>query len=120
MRLAKRETTEAIQEFQQVLKLEPRHAPAHYQLGLAQLQAGNIQQAKAELKEATSIAPNFTEAVLLLAELNIQTGAVQPAIEDLERFVARQPKVFQAHVLLGSAYLAKREPVRATEAFRKL
>src|SRR5882724_13061741 len=55
--LAKRETNEAIQDFQKVLKLEPRHAPTHYQLALALLQAGNILQAKAELKEATSIAP---------------------------------------------------------------
>ena len=55
-----------------MLKLEPHHAPAHYQLALAQLQAGNIQQAKAELKEATSLAPNFAEAVLALAQLNLQ------------------------------------------------
>src|SRR5439155_840116 len=93
---AERETTEAIQDFQKVLKLEPRHAPTHYQLGLAQLMAGNPQQAKAELKEATSLAPNFSDAVLLLAQLNLRTGAVQPAIDDLERFVAGQPRALNA------------------------
>src|SRR5439155_26547877 len=72
------------------------------------------------LKDATSVAPNLTEAVLLLAELNIQTGAFRPAIEDLERFVARQPTVFEAHMLLGRAYLGNGEPVKATEAFRRL
>src|SRR5262249_15342638 len=113
--LAKRETNEAIQDFQKVLKLESRHAPAHYQLALAQLQAGNVQQAKAELKEATSIAPNFDDAVLLLAELNLQTRAVQPAIEDLERFVKQRPQSFNANVILGTAYLAKGEPVKAIE-----
>jgi tetratricopeptide (TPR) repeat protein len=120
VRLAKRENTVAIQEFLQVLKLDPRNAMARYQLGVAQLQAGNLQQAKAELKDAISAAPNLTEAVLLLADLNIQAGAVQPAIEDLQSFLARQPNVFQAHHLLGLAYLAKRDPARATEAFRKL
>src|SRR4029453_17119592 len=95
----KREPTGAIQDFQQVLKLEPRHAPAHYQLALAQLQAGNLQQAKAELKEATSVSPNFADAVLLQAQLNLQTGAVGPAIEDLERLIAHDPKILQAHVL---------------------
>ena len=59
----------------------PRSAQAHYQLALAQLKGGSLQQAKTELKEASSIAPNFGEAVLLLAQLNIQTGAAQPAIE---------------------------------------
>jgi tetratricopeptide (TPR) repeat protein len=123
VRLARHETTEAIQEFQQVLKLEPRHTPAHYELARAHLQAGNLQQAKAELREATSIAPNFVEATLLLADLNLQSGALQPAIEDLEKFVvlaAGHASVLQAHRLLGSAYLVKGEPVKATETFRKI
>ncbi len=119
--LAKRETTDAVQGFQQVLKLEPRFTPARFQLALAQLQAGNVQQAKAELKEATRLVPNFTEAILLLAELNIQTGAAQAAIEDLEKFIAsRPPRVIQAYGLLGSAYLAKGEPAKATEAYRNV
>ena len=83
--LARRETTPPSRNSRRCSKAEPRLAPARYQLALAHLQAGSVQQAKAELKEATTIAPNFVEAVLLLAELNIQTGAVHPAIEDLER-----------------------------------
>src|SRR5262249_16592449 len=47
---AKSESPEAIQEFQTVLKLEPRSARARYELALAYLQAGNVQQARAELK----------------------------------------------------------------------
>ena len=73
-------TTDAIQDFQKVLKLEPGLVPARYQLALAQLQAGSLQQAKAELKEAIRIAPAFVEPALLLAQLNIQTGAPQPAV----------------------------------------
>ena len=57
--------------------------------------------------------------MLLLAQLNIQTGAAQPAIEQLDGFISREPKALQAHELLGLAYLAKREPARATEAFRR-
>jgi tetratricopeptide (TPR) repeat protein len=117
--LGKRETTAAIQDFQKVLRLEPRFARARYQLALAQLQAGNLQQAKGELKEATTIDPNFTDAVLLLAELDIQTGAHQPAIEALEKLIAKQPRTLQAYRVLGLAYLAKREPGKATGTFRK-
>ena len=118
--LAKHETIEAIQDFQQVLKLEPQLAPARHQLALAQLQAGNVQQAKTELAEATRVAPNYPEATLLLAELNIQTGAPDPAINDLEKLIGRQPRALQAYGLLGTAHLAKREPAKATEAYRKL
>ena len=97
--LAKRETTEAIQEFQMVLKAEPRLAPVRHQLALAHLQAGSPRQATTELKEAVTLAPNFADAVLLLADLNIKSGAAQPAIEDLDRFLGRQPNAAPALVL---------------------
>ena len=45
---------------------------------------------------------------------------MQPAIEDLERFVAGQPQSFGAYMLLGSAYLAKGKPAKATETYRRL
>ena len=80
MNLAKGETALAIQDFQQVLKLEPRLAAAHYHLASAHLRDGNTQQARAELYEATNTDPNLTEAGLLGAELDIRTGAVAPAM----------------------------------------
>jgi tetratricopeptide (TPR) repeat protein len=118
--LALRETSEAILEFQRVLRTEPRLAPARFQLGVAHIQAGNLQQAKTELREAVTISPGFTEAVLLLAELSVQTGAPQAAIEEIEKLLARQPRPGPAvYMALGAAYLAGREPVKATEAYRK-
>jgi len=118
--LAKGETTEAIEEFQKVLKLEPRFAQARYQLALAYLRTGNVQSAKAALKEATTTNPDFTDAVLLQAELDMQAGAYQPAIEALEQLVARQPNEIRAYVGLGAVYLAKRDPVKAAGAYRKV
>jgi tetratricopeptide (TPR) repeat protein len=120
MRLAKSETAEAIQDFQQILKLEGRVAAVHYQLALAHLQAGNTQQARAELNEATNVDPNFTEASLLGAELDIRTGAVAPAIEALQRTTANRPSEVRAYVLLGLAYLSSREPIKAMETYRKI
>src|SRR6266508_3951071 len=117
--MAREETDKAIQEFQTVLKLEPRLAQAHYLLGLTQLQAGNVQQAKNEFNEAIVSAPNFADATLRLAQLNLQEGALQPAIQALEKLVATQPSP-QAWELLGMAYLAKRDPAKAVDSFRKL
>lgn len=117
---AQRKSPQAIQEFQTVLKIEPRLARARYELALTYLQAGNVQQARAELKEATTLDPNLTDAVLLLAELDIQAGAFQPAIEALEQVVAKHPNEVRAYILLGSAYRAKREPAKATEVYRKI
>jgi tetratricopeptide (TPR) repeat protein len=114
--LGRGEPTEAIQEFQRVLKTEPRFAPARYNLALAQLEAGNTEQAKAELKD---IAGDFPDAALLLADLHLRTGAPDPAIEILQKLVSKQPN-FQAYALLGSAYLRKREPAKAVDAFRNI
>ena len=118
--LAKGEPTEAIQEFQHALKLEPGSAEARYYVAIAYLKGGNREQARAEFKQATTLAPDFRDAVLALAQLNIQSGAVRPAIEDLETFVLKRPNEPGAYALLGSAYLANREPVKATETYRKI
>ena len=89
LHLAKGESTEAIQDFQKVLKLEPGLALARHRLALAQPQAGHLQQARADLKEAATLDPGLVASTLLLAELDIQAGALQPAIERLEGLVAR-------------------------------
>ncbi len=116
IRLARGETVDAIQDFQAVLKTEPSFAPARYHLALAYLAAGNVQQAKAELKDVTA---DFPDAALLLADLHLQTGATDPAIDVLTHLVAKHPN-FPAYVLLGSAYLRKNEPVNATAAFETI
>src|SRR5947208_6540834 len=118
--LAKGQTTEAIPEFQQALKLEPRSAEIHYHVATAYLKAGNREQANAEIKQATTIAPDLRDAVLRRAGLTVRSGAVRPAIEDLETFVAKRPNETGAYAVLGSAYLANREPGKATEAYRRI
>lgn len=120
MKLARGETAEATQDFQQVLRLEPRLASAHYQLALAHLRAGNAQQARTELDDATKADPNLTEASLVGAELDIQRGAVAPAIEALQKTIASRPGEIRAYRLLGRAYLSNREPIKATAAYRKI
>ncbi len=118
--LAKRQPTEAIQEFQAVLRLEPKLPTAHYYLALAQLEAGAFQQAKSELALALENAPQYVEATLLLAQLNVDSGNTAPAIEALEKLTAARPGMLQAYVFLGTAYLKRREPAKATEAFKKI
>jgi len=67
LQLARRKPNEAVLEFGKVLKLEPRLAVARFDLARAQLELGNIQQAKSELAEAVATAPNFVDAIVLLA-----------------------------------------------------
>jgi tetratricopeptide (TPR) repeat protein len=55
----------------------------------------------------------------LLAELNIRTRRLDTAIEELEDVIEKNPKATRAYVLLGGAYLAKKETVKATETYRQ-
>jgi tetratricopeptide (TPR) repeat protein len=99
---------------------QPNFALARHQLALAHVAAGNLQQAKVELRAALDAAPGFMNSVLLLARLNMQTDALAPAIHDLESFVAQQPNAAPAYLLLGEAYLQSREPVLASAAFSRV
>ncbi len=92
-------------------------ALARHRLALAQPQAGHLQQARADLKEAATLDPGLVESTLLLAELDIQAGALQPAIERLEGLVARQPRAVPMRALLGRVHLARRETDSAEVAF---
>jgi len=93
---------------------------AHYQLALAYLRTGNVQQAKTELREVLNALPTSVDATVLLAQLNLQGGAPQPAIEDLERVLKVQPRAGGAYLLLGTAYLAQKQPAKAIETGQRL
>lgn len=117
--LGKQMTAQAVQEFQETLRREPKLPAVRYLLAQAHLQGRNTHLAKAELKEALILAPGFRRARLLLAEVNLQAGAIPAAIDDLQRLIVTQAADPRVYVLLGSAYLANGEPRRAIEIYRK-
>jgi tetratricopeptide (TPR) repeat protein len=52
----------AIEDFEQVLTLDPDHARAHYRLGIAYVSAGDTAKAKEHLQKFLELAPNDPEA----------------------------------------------------------
>jgi tetratricopeptide (TPR) repeat protein len=120
VRLEQGQTDEAIQQIQAVIKQDSKFAPAHFQLALAHLQAGNEQLARAALKQAITLSPDFAQAAVRLAELNIQANAPDAAIEDLDKLLQSRPGVPRAYELLGAAYLKKGDAVHAAEAYQNL
>src|SRR6266581_3693960 len=118
--LTKRQTTEAIQDFQGVLKADSRHAQARYWLAIAYHQTGNIQQAKTELAQALELAPGMTDAAFLLAQMNLESANPAAAIESMEKIIAAQPRALQAYLLLGTAQLSRQQPAAALQTFKKM
>src|SRR5438132_1663829 len=118
--LTKRQTTEAIQDFQGVLKADSKQAQARYWLAIAYHQTGNIQQAKTELTQALELAPRMTDAAFLLAQMNLESANPAAAIESMEKIIAAQPKSLQAYLLLGTAQLSRQQPAAALQTFKKM
>ncbi len=71
------------------------------------------------LLKAVEYIPGNLFARIRLAEIYLSEGAAELALEQLKVVLARQPGNDQAHVLKGNAYLLKREPERARQAYRK-
>ena len=91
MNLAKGQFSEAIDEFQKVIKSEPNFAPVYFYRGLAYLGNNNLQMAKNDFIEALKIAPTFIEANLALAELHLKSGSYDLAIEVAQKVLKEQP-----------------------------
>src|SRR5262249_9260368 len=118
--LTKRQTTEAIQDFQSALRVDSKMVQARYWLAVAYHQTGNVQQARTELAQAVELSPRATDAVLLLAQINLEPGNAAATIESMTKLVGEQPRLPQAYLLLGMAQLSKRDPAAALQTFRKM
>jgi tetratricopeptide (TPR) repeat protein len=118
--LDKRQAASAIQEFQTVLRLDPRQIEARYLLARTYRQTGNVGQARAELGVVMEMAPALVEGRLLLAELQTESGNAALAIDSMEKLIADHPGIGDAYVILNTAYLSRRNWAKALEAARKM
>lgn len=120
LRLAKRETDEAMTLLQGVIKDEPQFAEAHYFLGLAFLQKQQVAQARGEIGEAVKIAPNLIDARIALAGLHLAEGAWDLAIEQAQTALKLNPRKVQAVITLGDALFRKGEKQKSKQVFEEV
>src|SRR5258707_2626829 len=62
-------TDDALQTLQQAVKANPANAFGHYQLGMANLAKGNMNQGEGEWRAATQIRPDLTDAWIALGKV---------------------------------------------------
>ena len=74
LELARGRPAEAIPVLESALKYVPDNALAHYELGLAADQVGDLERAEREWREAVRLRPALLEAQLALAGLAIGKG----------------------------------------------
>jgi tetratricopeptide (TPR) repeat protein len=92
---------EAIDHYEQALRLKPDFALAQYNLGNALLQARKLPEAIGHYERALHLKPDFAGAQLNLGDAMQQSGRIQEAISQYEQALRIQPDLAEAHCNLG-------------------
>jgi tetratricopeptide (TPR) repeat protein len=80
------ETAEGLRRLEEATRLDPAYAEGHYALGLARLQAKDLEGAARSLAEARRLAPGHVEAAYQAMNVAERLGRVEAAAEARERF----------------------------------
>jgi len=105
--LARGVAIDALHCYQAMLQLSPGSAPAHYGLGLAARDAGQMQMAFQHLMQAVQVAPDVTDYRLDLGRLALQLDQADEADRQFRAVLAREPKNIEATYRLSCALAAK-------------
>jgi tetratricopeptide (TPR) repeat protein len=94
---------DAIEQYEQALRINPDFAMAHYNLGNALRQVGKIDDAIAHYQQALRIEPDFADAHNNLGTALGRAGRTPEAIEHLQQALRIKPDFAEAHCNLGIA-----------------
>ena len=99
--------------YEQIIKLEPRSAEAHSNLGFAFYMSGNYSRAIEQFRKALEIDPHLDRTQVLLALSYFDSGEYERAVPLLEREYGtkKDDPVVVAH--LGLAYLRQNKDDKA-------
>jgi tetratricopeptide (TPR) repeat protein len=101
---------EAIQDFTEALRHDPKYADAYSDRGVAFLEKGLFELAIDDLTEAIRLAPHAHEAICRRARAWLAAGSHAKAIEDARMAFRLNAKCGDAFRTLGSALLSSPNP----------
>ena len=96
---------EAIQQYEQALRLKPDYAEAHYDLGVALRDQGKVLEAIAHYEQALRLKPDYAEAHNNLGNALLQVGKIGDAVGHYEQALRIKRDYPEAHNNLGNALL---------------
>ena len=98
-----RKWADAAALFREGLKVAPRDATLHQNLGTALYLAGDPRAAEVEFEEAVRLSPGYAKALFSLGVLMQERGRDQDAIDRFSRAVASDPAMVNARASLADA-----------------
>jgi tetratricopeptide (TPR) repeat protein len=111
---------EAIERYEQLLTLEPRHAVAHNNLGVARNKLGHYREAEEHFRRAIALKKTYAEAHCNLGTLLRLCGQVAESEAAVRRALELKPADVNAQLSLGATLLLLRRPREAKELFEKV
>jgi tetratricopeptide (TPR) repeat protein len=99
--------------FRKATEVDPQFAPAHLDLGLAELKQGKLIDAIASIRRSLAIDPSSPGAHLFLGIAEYQSSHAEDAIADLEKAVKEDPNNTQGLTWLAIVELNTGHPDRA-------
>jgi tetratricopeptide (TPR) repeat protein len=112
---------QALDTFQAALRLAPRSATVHYNLGIEHEAAGNTEMALAHYEEAFALDPAMPEPYNNAAIILLKSGSPEAearAREYLEKAIGLRPSYPAAHNNLGLYYRGRGDSAAAEAQFK--
>src|SRR5579875_939741 len=108
----------AIQQYEQIVKLDPKSVEDHLLLGRLYRQNDELLKAENEFKAAVAIQPDSEEAVTTLAYLYNEEGDSNRALQVLNAIPESQ-RTAKLYSALGYTYEQQKDYKKAVDAYRK-
>lgn len=112
--------SDAINAFDEVLKLRPDYVDGQINLGLTYIGWEKYSAARPSLEKALSLSPGNARAFYYLALVERREGHCDQEVEDLQEVVAQYPKSRDARRELGISYYQQHRYMEAREQFEAL
>jgi len=111
---------DAVQAFNEVVKLRPEYADAYTNIALTNIAWEKYGSARDSLERALALSPDDARALYYLALLERRAGNSDAEIADLEAVVKRYPQSRDARRDLGTSYYREHKYPQAIEQFEAL
>ena len=106
-----KDSQSALQEYREILKINPSDFDAHYQIAVTHMEEKNYEEAVKELSDLRDRFPNNIEVLNLLGWALINSGKVEPSFRTWQQSLRLDPKnaetrnnIVQARLALGKKW----------------
>jgi len=115
----KSQLDDAVREYREALRLDPRLPDGHRNLGVTYAARGRFDEAIGECREAVRLDPRNTKAHTSLADAYAGKGQIEDAIREYREAIRLDPGNARAHNNLAGSYAAKGQVDDAYREYRE-